>query len=322
MRIALTLLVAALMLPGCVSEPVTDADGVGAADALADAAAPSPLGLAGTSCMEGGGHSVHPKSLWASGQVRVVPDPWVPADVLDDVGPQLTFSEIPDPERPIPENGNTMGNYHATMWCDAWTLDGAPRDDVFLGFVGMKVEDPRWFGDAGGAAQPTHQYVVTVVASNDDEVLARLHAGGIAAMKATATRDELPDGTLRIRMFTEGNGAYDSLFKPKADGDMHATHVRLWWQMPLDDAGHEHGHDDGPHMEGAFRPVALDLFAQGGAHAVAEAQGYFSHTGTQHHEPLPGAYGHTAAVLYTGFDRVVEWGPRVGDVTLDWAYVH
>lgn len=322
MRVGLGLLILAIAAAGCVSQAPSVADGADDAGALTAGVAPSPLGLAGTSCMEGGGHSVHPKSLWASGQVRVVPEPWVPADVIDDVGPQLTFSEIPDAERPIPEKGNTMGNYHATMWCEAWTLDGEPlAQGTFLGFVGMKVEDPGWLVMLN-APPPTHQYVVTVVATNDEELLARLRAGGIAATEATAQREELPDGTLRIRMFTEGNGDYDSLFKPKPFGDMHATHVRLWWQMPLDGEGHEHGHDDGPHMAGAFRPVPLDLFATGGAHAVAEAQGYFSHSGTDHHAPLPGAYGHTAAILYTGFDRVVEWGPPVDDVALEWAYVH
>lgn len=280
-----------------------------------------PLGLAGASCMEGGGHSVHPKSFWSSGAADVVPAPWVPADVLEDVGPQLTFSELPDPARPVPSEGNTMGNYHATMWCDAWTLDGDPADDdVFFGFVGMRVEPPP-FDDPSVPA--THHYVVTVVATNDDVVLERLRAAGIHAFGATATKAETPGGALRIQMRTEGNGDYDSLFVPEAYGEMHAKRVRLWWQSePEGEAGHAgHGAGEGSHGEGAFRPVALDLVASGGTHSVASAQGYFSHSGTAHHAPLPGAYGHTAAVLFKGFDRVVEWGPRP-DVTLAKAYVH
>lgn len=302
----------ALLAAGCLeAAPAHEPLDAAATDA---AAPPEPLGLAGARCFEGGGHSVHPRSLWEQGVVQVVPEPWVPADVIEDVGPQLLFSELPDPARPVPEEGNTMGNYHATMWCESWSLDGEPRDGLFFGFVGMRVERPEWSDDA-----PTHHYVVTVVATNDDDLLARLGAGGIQAFRATADRVELPDGTLRIQMWTEGNGDYDSVFKPKADGEMHATHVRLWWQRPLD--GHAHGHAEGAHAEGAFEPVALDLVATGGEHLVAEAQGYFSHSGTDHHAPLPGAYGHTAAVMFRDFDRVIEWGPRT-NITLGLAYAH
>lgn len=213
-----------------------------------------------------------------------------------------------------------MGNYHATMWCEGWTLDGEALEEIFFGFVGMKVEPPA-FDDA--ALPATHHYLVTVVATDDETVLERLHAAGIAAMAATATHEAMPDGTLRIQMRTEGNGDYDSLFKPQADGEMHAKRVRLWWQSTgVGDHAHEgEGHVDGAHMSGAFRPVALDLVASGGEHHVAAAQGWFSHSGTDHHAPLPGAYGHTAGVLYAGFDRTFEWGPRP-DVVLDLAYLH
>lgn len=302
------LLLVALLLAGCASpatveEPPASMPGSEALQTLA------PLGLAGASCVEGGGHSVHPSSL------NPLPEPWMPADVLGDVGPQVVYSEVPDAQYPTPTEGHTMGNYHATMWCESWTLDGAPRDPLFLGFVGMKVEPPAF--DAGPEA--THHYVVTVIATDDEEVLARLNAAGIEAMRASATRETLPDGSLRIQMMTEKNGDYDSLFRPKPMGDMEATRVRLWWQQGY--AGH--GGGDGPHEEHAegYRPLALDLVATGGEHFAAEAQGYFAHTGNDHHAPLPGAYGHSAALYYTGFDRAVEWGPRP-DVRLDTAYVH
>lgn len=318
---ALGLLLTLVALGGCLGDG-GDAQPAASADLAAGAtdAPPAPLGLAGARCIEGGGHSVHPRSLWEQGFARVVPDPWVPADVIDDVGPQLVFSEYPDPTRPIPEKGNTMGNYHATTWCEEWTLDGESRPGLFVGFVGMKVEPPEFDADAANA---THHYLITVLATNDDALLERFHAAGFLATRATAERAELPDGTLRIRMFTDDNGDYDSLFKPKPMGDMHATRVRLWWQHePGAHAGGGHGgHGDGPHREGEFHPIALDLVATGGAHLVAEAQGWFSHTGTEHHEPLPGAYGKTAAILYRGFDRAFEWGPRP-DVTLDLAYEH
>lgn len=304
-------------LAGCVQQAAPVEPAASGADAPADDAL-APLDLLGSGCVQGGGHSVHPRSLWEKGVVRVVPDPWVPADVWDDVGPQALWSEIPDPERPVPEKGNTMGNYHATMWCGSWTLQGEPKEGAFVGFVGMKVEHPPF-----GSADTTHDYVVTVLATNDDDVHAALDAAGFHPMKATATRDELPDGTLRIRMHTDRNGDYDSLFKPQPYGDMKAERVRLWFQQSAEGHGDHggHGETEGAHAKGAFRPIALDLVSTGGRHLVAAGQGYFSHSGTDHHAPLPGAHGHTAAVLYDGFDVSLSWGPRP-DVTLDWAYVH
>lgn len=309
----LALIAFTLLLAGCATPAVDDATTTAATDDATTTLA--AFDLAGRGCIEAGGHSVHPRSLWEKGQVSVVPEPWVPADVWDDVGPQLTFSEVPDPERPIPEKGNTMGNYHATTWCDAWAFRGVEKPDMFFGWVGMKVEAPTFLPDDA----PTHQYVVTVLATNDDDVLAALHDAGFAAFKATATRETMPDGTLRIQMMTEGNGNYDSLFKPSEAGESVLAHARLWWQRAPDGAHHEH--DEGAHAEGAFQPIALDMLSTGGTHFVAEAQGYFSHSGTDHHAPLPGAYGHTAAMMHDGFDRVFSFGPQP-DVMLDVAYVH
>ena len=300
-------LLALTLLAGCVGTPAADVEPE-APPPAPDEALPA-LGLQGASCTEGGGHSVHPVSL------NPLPEPWMPADILADVGPQLTYSEIPDPMHPVPEEGHTMGNWHATMWCEGWTLDGGPASDILFGYVGMKVEPPAF--DAGPPA--THHYLVTVIATNDDTILARLQAAGFGAMKASASREDLPDGSLRIQMHTDGNGDYDSIFRPKAVGAMEASRIRIWFQSTPD--GHAHGHVEGARAEGEFRPLAIDLVSTGGEHLVAEGQGYFSHSGTEHHAPLPGAYGHTAAVMYDGFDRAFEWGPRP-DITLSEAYVH
>ncbi len=283
-------------ITGCVSAPVVPADVAGDAPVAPTVIAPVALGLAGTGCREGGGHSVHPARL------NPLPAPWSPADVLEDVGPQVVYSEVPDPEHPVPQEGSTIGNYHATVACDAWTFRGADKPGLVLGFVGMKVEQPLW-SDPG----PTHHYLVTVVATNDPDVQEALTQAGFHAMTATATVEDLLGDWLRVRMSTDHNGDYDSLFRPKLLGGMHATWTRLWFQNPT--------------PEGTFAPIALDLTAAGGDHFVADSQGYFSHSGTHHHAPLPGAYGHTAAVWYTGFDRTVDFGPRP-DVRVSAAYDH
>ena len=294
MRLALLALLV-VASAGCVQQGVP----VDAADlTTADAPSSPDLGLSGSDCREGGGHSVHPKAL------NPLPDPWVPADVLDDVGPQLWWSEVPDPSDPTrpPEEGGTIGNYHATMACASWSFRGEARKDVVFGFVGMKVEPPAW--DDGAAAS---QYLVSVVATSDPDVHAALVDAGIHAMTASASWTDAPGGALRVQMSTDHNGDYDSLFKPKPFGASPEGVVRLWFL---------HENEDG-----TFSPVALDLRTTEARHSVADGQGYFSHSGTHHHDPLPGAYGHTAAALYEEFDRTFSIGPRP-DVVLDARYDH
>ncbi len=294
----------AVLGAGCVADDPTSAGDV---DALADGSgAPSGgsgagsdlpvLNVSATGCREGGGHSVHPKFL------NPLPTPWTPADIIGDVGEQFTYSEIPDPMNPVPAEGNTMGNYHATMMCEGWVVNGEARTGIHVGFVGMKVEKPTFSDDA-----PTHHYLVTVVATDDADIHAALMAGGIHATASTASWETMADDAFRIRMATDHNGEYDSIFRKKALGDMGASHVRLWFQ---------HANDDG-----GFTPVALDLMSEGGTHWGAEGQGYFSHMGTHHHDPLPGAAGKTAALLYEDFDRTITWGPRPV-VTMREAYEH
>lgn len=292
-------LLVVLLAAGCLQAVPTD-DAV--LDEEPDAATGDGMGdarvfpLSGAQCLQAGGHSVHPRFL------NPLPEPWLPADVIADVGPQLVYSEVPDPMRPVPEEGNTIGNYHATMMCDKWQWRGHDKPGLLFGFVGMKVETPP-FSEPG----PSHEYLVTVVATSGQDVAAALQDEGIQAMHAGGAIDIEMEDTYLVNMETDHNGVYDSIFKRKDLGDMDAPWVRLWFQ---------HANDDG-----TFSPIALDMHTKGGAHFGAEGQGFFSHTETQHHEPLPGIAGHTAALGYDGFWRGFTWGPRP-NVTLPDAYVH
>lgn len=313
-RLILAVLAIAAGAAGCVTPAGAPADEGSPVVAAATGAPDAPLGLAGTSCWEGGGHSVHPIAY------NPLPGPWMPADVIDDVGEQFLYSEVPDPMNPVPTKGGTMGNWHATMMCEGWSLDGAEAASTFFGYVGMKVEPPV-FDNASIPA--THHYLVTVLATSDDALLARLQAAGFGATRSTAARETVADGMTRVQMWTEGNGDYDSLFRPKEVGEMTATRIRLWFQsIPEGHGGHhEPDAERADRATGEFRPIALDLVSTGGTHLTAEGQGYFSHSGTAHHAPLPGAYGHIAAFGHSGFDRTFEWGPRP-DVVLREAYLH
>ncbi len=248
------------------------------------------LGLEGTGCTQGGGHSVHPREVAGAWNLSAqVPDPWRVADVIEDTGDQVLYSEVPDPTTPTPQEGNTWGHYHAALTCDAWTLDGDPLEDAILGFVGPKVQTPTFAPSPAGDA-----YLATVIATNHDDVYERLQQGGIDAMHAQASLETQED-TVRVQMVTDHNGEYLSVYQLDQIGPYTEDRIRLWFQQE--------------NTNGTYTPVALDMHVDGGTHYGSLEQGYFHHSGTAHHWPLPGAYGHTPAVHYDGFDVTLTWGP-------------
>lgn len=293
-----------LAVSGCVALPADPAP------AAADLAAVDLGGLdwTATGCREGGGHSVHPKEF------QELPEPWVPADILDDVGPQVAWSEAPGPLPP--SKGNTFGNWHSTVLCDSMTFRGRALEPAFFGYVGERIERPVFDNSSG--PDPDHHYLVTVVAVADDELLATLVAGGILAMKAEPSWEMLPGGLERIRMATELNGRYDSIHAYEAWGEP-MVHTRLWFQNTGKELPHgADGHT--PQMEAT--PVSLDMRTEGGVHFVAKGEGYFSHEGTQHHGPVAPPAGKTAAVVYRDFDRAWSWGPAYPEMTLRTVWDH
>lgn len=252
--------------------------------------------LEGTSCLEGGGHSVHPRRY----ADILIPEPWVAADVLQDVGPQLTYSETP--QDGVPEEGDTWGNYHATVVCRDWSRDGDALEGHVFGFVGARVE-PQPF-DPGPPAE--RHYIITVLATSDHALHEFLHAQGFHASMTKGTAEWRAEGLFHNLLDTEDHGVYESLFRTGEAGPMPGT-MRLWYQK-------ENG-------DGSFSPLALDMANTGGTHLWAEPNGYFSHLRTHDHDPIPGAAGQIAGLVYAGFDRVVTLGPRP-DVRLEEAYIH
>lgn len=306
MRALLAVPLVVAVLAGCLSAPAPSVESAPAETATTSLAA---LDLVATGCREGGGHSVHPK------EYQELPEPWVPADILEDVGPQVVWSEYVDPLNPSPDPGETFGNWHATVLCESMTFRGRALEPAFFGYVGERVERPVF--DTSTGPEPDHHYLVTVVAVADDELLRAFHDAGIQAMKASATWEDIGGGFDRILMTTELNGAYDSVQSWKAWGEPTA-HTRVWFQDTGKELPHgAEGHT--PHMDAT--PTSFDMWTTGGEHIVAEGQGYFSHSGTQHHGGLPGA-GHTAALGYRDFDRTWTWGPSYPDVKLTQVWDH
>lgn len=260
------------------------------------------LEVAGEACSMAGAQSVHPREGLGYGNLsQLVPEPWTVDDVLEDTGPQYTYSQWPKPTAPVPEEGDTWGHYHGTVICETWTVNGTSHEDVVFGFVGAKVKTPSFVDEGADDA-----YLATVVATNDEEITRQLQAGGVDAMHANATVREEGDQRV-VSMVTDHNGEYLSVYRLDELGPVEDEHVRLWFQ-------HEN-------TDGTYSPLAVDLTREGGTHYGDQGEGYFHHQATAHHWPLPGAYGKTAAAHYEGFDLAFEWGPRP-DATLETAYVH
>lgn len=254
--------------------------------------------FSGTDCIEGGGHSVHPELP------DYLPDPWDPADVMDDTGtPPLTTEFWAHPDQAIPQEGNTMGNWHVTMMCGSSSLDGRALPDHVFGYVGMRIEAPPF--DAGTPVE--RHYLITVVASNDAGLREHLHHRGFHATDATGHVGLQESGLFHNVLDTADHGVYEACFRPEPAGDMPGSY-RLWFQK-----------DNG---NGTFSPIALDVLNDGGSRLRAEGfYGTFTHLETEDHAPLPGAGGESPAVAYTGFSRTIVPGPAPA-VFLDEAYIH
>lgn len=293
----LVLLSLGALLAGCVAQPAPGPLAQTAATPASGASGPAPaFDLEGKGCLMGGGHSVHSTSIAA----QIVPEPWKVADILGDVGPQLIYPE--EPWDGVPTEGKTWGNWHVTVRCDGWTYDGKALKDLVFGFVVTKVEQPPF--DAGPAGP---RYILNVLATSDDAMEMDLHALGFHATLTTGVAEWTLPGVFHNKLDTKDHGVYEALFHTKAMGAMPNNLTRLWWQR---EAGN-----------GTFQPIALDLHATGGQHSIADPNGYFSHLRTTDHEPLPGAAGNIAGLVYQGFDFTLTLGPRA-NVTLDKAYEH
>lgn len=289
------LILVVLFLAGCASTTPSPSN---LDDGAAAAIEPSSFLFEATDCVEGGGHSVHAKIP------GYLPDPWLPADVQDDTGtPLLTTEPWAHPMDPVPEENNTMGNWHVTMMCASSTLDGRALTNHVFGYVGMRVEAPPF--DTGTPVD--RHYLITVVASNDAQFRERLHHLGFHATDAVGHVGVLDSGLFHNVLDTSDHGVYESYFLPEPAGAMPAK-FRLWFQVENDD--------------GTFSPVALDVLNTDGLRLRAQGgYGTFTHLETADHAPLPGAGGESPAVAYTDFDRVITPGPRP-DVRLPEAYIH
>lgn len=314
---ALALLAIALAVAGCISSPASPQPVAsdGPAPAWSTAAAFPRVELA--ECTEGGGHSNYNLAdLEAAG---IMPEPWVLADVSDDIGPVTITNTVP----PTPATGPQSGIYHAAFRCESWTLDGAAQDGALQGgYVGIRIEAPPF--DAGPMA--ARHYLVVTFATDSEAVNQALADAGLGPGQSQVTVGMM--GPLFHSVFDEvDHGVYEAHFQPVEAGPKEDGIVRIWLQHG---AGH-HGDFSVQNHDSGIHPRALDLLDAGGSHFHAQdATAAFSHTRTSDHDqdlglgvpvPLPGVAGQTAGLGYAGFTRVLLPGPQPA-VSLSEPWVH
>ncbi|MHB8605722.1 MAG: hypothetical protein ACYDCK_10755 [Thermoplasmatota archaeon] len=303
-RLVLVLVAVVVLTAGCIASSKSPASptALGSAsnagtDGMAMGAKLMPLALNGTSCTWGGGHSIHTHQYDS-----ILPLPWKPADVIEDIGTQPSYSDPGEQVYGVMVNSG-WGNWHTNMECSAWTLNGEKKELTF-GMILTRIVPPSF--DTNPVPR---NYMVNVIASSDKQFNDILMAAGWMAMPASGYIDwtTTPD-TFHHLLDAGDHGVYESIFHTKDVGPMKDDVIRLWYQ---------HANPDK-----TFTPVAIDMkITKKGEHYWGDLQGYFSHTRTHDHDPVPGAYGQIAGLVYTGFDASFGWGPQT-NVMLDKAYEH
>lgn len=314
-------LLAALALAGCVTPPVEDPAGAAApASAL-----PPATGIEAKGCVQAGGHSTYDKAEFDS--IGILPEPWVSADVTEDLGgtPTLSSSGFVWPHL----GGPIVGNYHVSVVCESYSIDGEDLGPFSFGFVTIRVEPPPF--DTGGADR---HYLITMLSSPQQDAVDLLLGAGVHATLATRVAVE-PAGPLTHTVFDDpGHGLYESYLRFEETGEVPARVTRLWLLVGDGDHGEGDGAQPGRpaegHDGGRYRPVAIDLVDTAATHWTTPQPGTFSHTRTADHAqaelPLLGpqpdrADGHIPGVGFGGFDRTILPGPQP-DVVLDAMYAH
>ncbi len=289
------LFVLMVVLAGCASSPSSPADDP--APVQATPALETPWNLELTGCTAVSGVSVYPRAAYMASAASP-PEPFVPADIRSEVGDARVASA----------NGAgwfTTGNEVAGHWHTAIRCN-----ELSWGFVGIRIEPPP-FDDV-----PVENNILLAVWSWPADIVDEMHHIG----HATKARDVLVViDSIRMEMVLddEDHGVYQG-YSPRGDPlpMRDALTTRFWMLMP---ASGEHNHHD---QAGPYAPIAFDMATTAfQPEVLAESLGFFAHTGTDHHAPLPGLGGNDAAVAWSGFDAAITAGPRPA-VLLNETWVH
>ena len=304
MKLGVVLVLGALALAGCINA----APSPGPLHEASIVPPPSDhaLRLATSDCNEAGGQSTYN----LAGFSDVLPKPWRPADVRDDVGNPVVLSTE------VNTGGGLAGIYHATFLCKTYDLDGQAGSDLMMGFVGVRVEPPPF--DPGGADK---QYLVSVFTAGNEDVHHALMDMGFELHTGKGIIEPL-GAFLHQQLDDEMHGVYDTRFVPKDVGPAKGGVTRLW--LIVGSEHHDHAAAAAPGNGGGsfYHPIAIDMANTGGEHLVAEqGEAAFTHLRTDDHGVVPGAAGNVAAQAWMGFDRVLTMGP-MPDVMLEQTWEH
>lgn len=306
-RLLALAVVSVALLVGCMArpEPSASAQGTGPIPSAQQATTAAPV-VHARNCTQAGGFSTYNDGTDA--QFFPLPAPFQRADVRDDVGNwPVTFGTLKEPSL-----GKQFGNYHASIVCSEYTLDGTPQKDLRLGWVGMKVLPPPFDVASPDGSPVTAEYITILWSVSDPTLRAEYQAAGVPATKGQqiVVGADPTTGAIHTVLDDSMHGRYESWVRYKDVGAEKDGITRLWF-VPMD-----------PGPDGKYHPIPIDLEDTGGHHLEAAAPGYFQHTNTTMHEPLPGAYDAALSLGYQIPARTIQVLPMPAGVGLDDYYHH
>lgn len=301
-------LASASLIVGCLGAAVPpEAD-----DALATQSADVSLagfGLELKGCIEGGGVSTYPTDDGATGPV----EPFKLADTRDDIGGDVTIGS----SGVIPPGSATWGIWHISLECDSYTYQGEERGAIEWGWVGVKIHPPEW--DTSGIER---QFFVADLSFPDEDILKELQGKAVHASTTWGAKIEwLAPGVMHTVLDDEEHGVFETHSKMKDYRALETQPIRFW-MLVATDGSHEHGGGSDASAATTYKAISFDLVDNGGEkHLVSDTTGFLTHTRTDAHGAVPGAGGTLQAVLYTGFDRTIAFGPSP-DLVFEKTWTH
>ncbi len=286
-----------LLLAGCAA-PAPEPTDVPVLDDVPDVpAVPDPPLAALDQCMMVGGLSIYPLDRYAA----AVPMP--EGIELLDIRPLVDEPAIASANGAgwVTPGAKSTGHWHVAAACDG----------ARWGFVGIAIEPPAWHNDTADLN------ILLAVWSWTEQHLEAMHHAGHAThaqdVVATAT------GPARSLLLEDADhGRYEGTFLTGAASTWYesdAGTIRFWMLLP--EEGHHNHHD----QTGPFHPVSFDLVHDGlRIIPSTDTDGFFMHSGTDHHAPLP-ALGGNALGVTMFLAGAIHQGPAPA-VALNTTWVH
>ncbi|MBI2078572.1 MAG: hypothetical protein HYT80_09445 [Euryarchaeota archaeon] len=218
---------------------------------------------------------------------------------------------------PIRGSKGTTGIWHTALTCAGHSLNGKDLGPYEGGWVGVRVEKPRW--DTSDVAR---HYFVADLSFNQKEIKDLIHhATGLhASLNLDAKVDVMNGDVMHTILDDEDHGVFETHGRLKDWKPKDSLETMRFWML-INPEGHGHAGEEGSNPPCKCIPISFDVKSVGGTYRVIDGTGYLSHSRTDAHGNQPVAHGNVGGMAYLGFDRTMELGP-MPDLILEQTWLH